>query len=60
MQAKIGELWLQTRITVSFQYAILCVQCTTQKLPLVNGRSIYQMTALLPEIPISGLELYVR
>ena len=57
MWTKIGELWLQTHITVSFRYTILCVlKCITQKLQVVSGRSTYWTTALLSEIPI----LWVR
>ena len=49
----IGELWIQTRITITFRYNILCIlTLVTQKLKVVCRRSTYQMTALLSEIYI--------
>ena len=43
MRAKIGELWLQTRTTVSFWYANLCIlTCTTQNYRLCEDISYIQ------------------
>ena len=54
MQVTIGKLWVQTCITTTFWYDILCVLAlVTRKLQLVFGRSTYWMTALLSEMSIS-------
>ena len=54
MWANFGELWLQTRITVTFWYTILCIlTCITWKLQVVYEHSTYQMTVLLSEMSIS-------
>ena len=51
MRDTITELWVQIRITTSFQYYILCVLIhSTQKLQVVYRRSTYWMTTLLSEI----------
>ena len=53
MRAKIGELWLQTCITVSFQYAIFCLFThTSWKLQVIYGHSIYWMTTPLSKMSI--------
>ena len=41
MQAKIGELWLQTRVTVSFLYATLAVHIYTHKSKSKGRRRTY-------------------
>ena len=56
MQAKIGELWLQTRITVSLLYGILCILTHNSKLAVVQGNSTYQITALLLKISIFWIQ----
>ena len=53
MKAMISEQWLQTPITVSFQYAILCILiCTIRKLRVILGHSTHRTTALLSEMTI--------
>ena len=49
----IGELWLQTRITIAFWCDILCaLTLITAKLQVVYGRSTYRTTPLLSEMSI--------
>ena len=53
MQDTIGELWIQTHITTSFQYDILCIlTLLTWKVQVVYGCCTYQMTPLVFEISI--------
>ena len=43
-----GELWIQTRITTTFRYYILCIlRLITHKLQVLYRRSTYRMTALI-------------
>ena len=61
MWETIGELWIQTRITTTFQYYILCIlTLTTQKLQVLLRSSISRMSAVLSVKSISVLELYAR
>ena len=49
----ISELWIQTRITTTFWYDILCViTLITQKLQVICGFFTYGMTALHSELSI--------
>ena len=49
----ISKLWVQTRITNTFQYDILCVfTLVTQKLQVICGHSTYRMTAILSKMSI--------
>ena len=53
MQAKIGELWVQTHFAVSFLYAILCaITHTTKKLKDVvpMERLLYYQRYLFSEL----------
>ena len=53
MWINIAELWVQTRITTTFRYDILCVlTLVTQKLQVICGHSTYRMTAILSEMSI--------
>ena len=50
----IGELWLQTRITVSFRHNVLCLRTLiTRKLHAEYEDSTYRTTAQLSEMSIS-------
>ena len=53
MQDIIGKLWIQTCITTSFWYDILCVlTLVTRKLLVICRCCTHQTTALLLEMPI--------
>ena len=47
MRDKIGELWIQTRITTSFDWHLCVLAVITWKLQVLYGRSMYRKTALL-------------